>query len=73
MNPVNSKKLLRSKWTATNPTKKEKHFIVVGLIEPENPDEPVVEINIEAVYSNNVYRIAWAELKDTSQWRQGWV
>lgn len=73
MNPVNPKKLLRSKWTAVSPVKKEKHFMVVSLIEPEIPEGPVIEINIEAVFSNNVYQIEWAELKDTTKWRQGWV
>lgn len=73
MNPVNPKKLLRSKWTAVSPVKKEKHFMVVSLIEPEIPEGPVVEVNIEAVFSNNVYQIEWAELKDTTKWRQGWV
>jgi tryptophan-rich hypothetical protein len=73
MNPVNSKKLLRSKWTAVAPVNKEKHFMVVSLIEPEVPEAPIVEINIESVYSNNIYQIAWADLKDTTKWRQGWV
>ena len=30
-------------------------------------------IEIEAVYSGKVSRIAWRELRDTSLWRQGWV
>jgi hypothetical protein len=30
-------------------------------------------IEIEAVYSGKVSRIAWRELRDTSVWRQGWV
>lgn len=30
-------------------------------------------VEIEAVYSGKVRRIAWRELRDTSLWRQGWV
>ena len=33
---LNPKKLLLSKWTAATPHKKEKHFIVVKLIQPES-------------------------------------
>ena len=30
-------------------------------------------IEIEAVYSGKVRRIAWRDLRDTNQWRQGWI
>jgi len=30
-------------------------------------------VEVEAVYSGKVRRIAWRELRDTSLWRQGWV
>ena len=30
-------------------------------------------VEIEAVFSGKVRRIAWRELRDTSLWRQGWV
>lgn len=73
MNPVNPKKLLKSKWTAVTPVKKEKHFMVVSIVEPEIAEHPVVEVNIEAVFSNNIYQIRWAELRDATKWRQGWI
>ncbi|WP_198927950.1 TIGR02450 family Trp-rich protein, partial [Vibrio crassostreae] len=31
MNRINPKKLLRSKWTAVSPVKKEKHFMVTEV------------------------------------------
>ncbi|MEZ8121272.1 TIGR02450 family Trp-rich protein [Vibrio splendidus] len=31
MNRINPKKLLRSKWTAVSPIKKEKHFMVTEV------------------------------------------
>ena len=72
MNPVNPKKLLLSKWTATKPTKKEKHFLVIKLIEPED-GSPIEFIELQAVYSNNVYQIAWRELANLEKWKIGWV
>lgn len=72
-NPVHPKKLLLSKWTAVAPQLKEKHFLVARLVLPEVPDAPVQEIELEAVHSGRSRRIAWRELRDTSQWRQGWV
>ncbi|MFN9955048.1 MAG: TIGR02450 family Trp-rich protein [bacterium] len=49
------------------------------MIEPESLEVPAANvpkiewIEIEAVYSGKVRRIAWRELRDTSLWRQGWV
>lgn len=65
-------KLLRSKWTATAPVNKEKHFIVTALIEPETPAAPIVTITIEAVISGRSFNIGWRELQDPARWLQGW-
>jgi len=73
MNPVQPKKLLLSKWTAVQPVSKEKHFLVAALELPEPPEGPLEWIEIEAVMSGARRRIAWRELKDSGQWRQGWV
>lgn len=80
MNPVHPKKLLLTKWTAVQPVRRQKHFVVTKVIEPEAPGPDEVRagakiewIEIEAVYSGKVRRIAWRELRDTSLWRQGWV
>ncbi|MCX2860549.1 TIGR02450 family Trp-rich protein [Paucibacter sp. PLA-PC-4] len=72
-NPLHPKKLLLSKWTAVTPQHKEKHFLVVRLVLPETPDAPVLEIELEAVHSGRSRRVAWRELRDASEWRQGWV
>lgn len=72
-NPLHPKKLLLSKWTAVTPQHKEKHFLVARLVLPETPDAPVLEIELEAVHSGRSRRVAWRELRDASQWRQGWV
>jgi len=42
VNRINPKKLLNSKWTAVNPTKKEKHFLIT---EVEFDEEGVVTFN----------------------------
>ena len=78
MNPVHPKKLLLSKWTATQPLHKDKHFIVTRLVLPEPPADPALPppplqfVEIEAVMSKAVRCIPWRELKDPARWRQGW-
>ena len=73
MNPLNPKKLLLTKWTAVKPIAKQKHFLVSRVIEPDLPTDPVVSVEIEAVFSKATQVIAWRELQDLSVWRQGWV
>ncbi len=73
LNPVSPKKLLLSKWTAVQPTHKEKHFLVVGVVQPEIPGAPVIEIDLEAAMTGRITRMPWRELKDASKWLRGWV
>jgi tryptophan-rich hypothetical protein len=73
MNPLNPKKLLLTKWTAVTPIAKQKHFLVSRVIQSELPTDPVVSVEIEAVFSKATQVIAWRELQDDSVWRQGWV
>jgi tryptophan-rich hypothetical protein len=73
MNPLSPKKLLLSKWTAVNPRAKEKHFLVVKLVEPDPPQGKLEWIEVEAVHSGRIRRIAWRELRDNEVWLQGWV
>lgn len=70
---VSPKKLLNSKWTATTPVNKEKHFIVIKLVLPEYPDKQVNLIEMQAVYSKRIQTIDWHVLNDQDQWSQGWV
>lgn len=67
---INPAKLLHSKWTASEPKNKEKHFIVTKVIRDEN--EQIIECAIEAVLTKNAYTINWQDLKDSDKWRQGW-
>ena len=73
MNPLNPKKLLLTKWTAVKPLAKQKHFLVSRVIQPELPTDPVVSVEIEAVFSKATQVIAWRGLQDDSVWRQVWV
>ena len=73
MNPLNPKKLLLTKWTSVTPVAKQKHFLVSRVIEPELPTDPIVSVEIEAVFSKATQVIAWRELQDDGIWRQGWV
>jgi len=70
VNKINPKKFLNSKWTAVNPAKKEKHFLVSEL---EFDDEgKVIHCLIEAVISHRSVSIDWNVLKDSDNWLQGW-
>ena len=69
---LTAKKLLLSKWTATEPLNKEKHFIVVKLLEPAVPDAPIEMIEIEATYTHRSFALPWRDLLDETKWLQGW-
>lgn len=71
-NPINPKKLLLSKWTAANPIVKQKHFLVSKVILPETPDDKIEFVEIEAVHSKAIRKIAWRELTNSQIWLQGW-
>jgi tryptophan-rich hypothetical protein len=58
-----------SKWTAVSIEQKQKHFLVS---KPEVPDMPIVEVEIEAVYSKVKRVIPWRQLHDVAVWKQGW-
>ena len=73
MNRIHPKKLLLTKWTAVAPQHKDKHFLVTKVVPPEVLGEAVEWVEIEAVFSRAVQRIAWRELKEPTRWRQGWV
>ena len=70
MNKINPKKLLTSKWTAANPTNKEKHFLITELKFDEEGE--VIHCLIEAVFSKREIAINWEDLKDSEHWLQGW-
>jgi tryptophan-rich hypothetical protein len=72
MNPLSPKKLLLSKWTAVNPVAKQKHFLVTKVIQSELPSEKIEWVEIEAVMTKKVSRIAWRELSNNAFWIQGW-
>ena len=69
---LNAKKLLLTKWTAARPQNKEKHFIVITLIDPEVPEAQIEMIELEATYSKRSITLPWRDLLDESQWLQGW-
>lgn len=73
MNLLHPKKLLLTKWTAVEPVARQKHFLVSRVILPDDPAASIEWVEMEAVYSKAVRRIAWRDLKDDSVWRQGWV
>ncbi|MFC4700510.1 TIGR02450 family Trp-rich protein [Glaciecola siphonariae] len=71
MNQIHPKKLLHSKWTATHPQNKEKHFAV---IETEfNEEQTLVRCVMQAIHSKREFEIEWRDLKNTQRWKTGWV
>ena len=72
-NRVSPKKLLLSKWTAVHPERKEKHFLVTKVFEPEILGQAIIEIELEAAMTGRKFCMPWRELKKREQWRQGWL
>jgi tryptophan-rich hypothetical protein len=70
MNRLNPKKLLNSKWTAINPSNKEKHFLVT---EVEFDEDGVIFLCLfEALMTRRSTTIDWRTLKNSDQWMNGW-
>ncbi len=71
MNRINPAKLHHSKWTAAQPVNREKHFLVTKVITDSKkvPQRCV----LEAVASQRTVELDWRELKDSAQWRMGWL
>jgi tryptophan-rich hypothetical protein len=72
-NRVDPKKLLLGKWTAVVPRDREKHFLVVKVLDPDMAGGPATRVQLEAVLSRRVLTVPWRELEDASVWKQGWV
>ncbi|SDU20544.1 TIGR02450 family Trp-rich protein [Halopseudomonas salegens] len=70
MHRLNPDKLLHSKWTATRPVHRERHFIVTALYRDEL--ERVESVELEAVLTKNSQRIDWQRLRDADTWQMGW-
>lgn len=70
---LNPEKLMLTKWTAVNPEAKEKHFLVIRVINPETQRHKIEEVEMEAVLTRRRFIMSWEELTDTSKWVQGWL
>jgi len=70
MNTVSPKKLLNSKWTATRPVNKEKHFLITEV--EFNEEGAVIHCLMEAVITRRSFPIQWRDLRDSSKWINGW-
>lgn len=71
MNRLNPAKLLLSKWTATAPKNKEKHFLVTELFRDE--EGTVLEIELQAVMTRRSERLTWQALQNPERWKMGWT
>ena len=59
-----------AKWTALQPERREKHFVVHSRM--ERADGPIETVRLEALLTKAVYEIAVSELSDVAHWRSGW-
>ena len=57
-------KLLYSKWTATVPVDREKHFMVTSPIALDVPSTQVDTVTMEAVPTGRSFILRWRELKE---------
>ncbi len=67
---LNPRKLLLSKWTAIEPSDREKHFLVSRLIVDDVG--VICAVELEAVHSHRSQRLPWRALADTRRWQIGW-
>ncbi|MEZ7836162.1 MAG: TIGR02450 family Trp-rich protein, partial [Burkholderiaceae bacterium] len=68
MNPLHPKKLLLSKWTASVPIAKQKHFLVTRVILPEHIGDAIELVELEAVLSKATQVIDWRDLQADGVW-----
>ena len=67
---LNPNKLLLSKWTASRPQNRERHFLVTELLRDEQ--ERVIAVELQAVLTGRSEQIDWQQLLDSERWQQGW-
>lgn len=67
---LNPRKLLLSKWTASRPQNRERHFLVTELLRDEQ--EQIIAVELQAVLTGRNEQIDWHQLLDTERWQQGW-
>ena len=72
-NRLSPKKLLLTKWTAVVARDKEKHFMVIRVVEPVQPQVRIEQVELEAVHSKRTFLVYWRDLTHHDQWLQGWV
>ena len=59
-----------AKWTALQPERREKHFVVHSRM--ERAEGPIETVRLEALLTKAVYEITVSELSDVAHWRSGW-
>ena len=67
---LNPRKLLLSKWTATQPQNRERHFLVTELIRDEQDN--ILGVELQAVLTQRSQQLDWRQLQDCEHWLQGW-
>lgn len=67
-----NKKMLNSKWTAVNPTDKEKHFIVIKIEYTDEKENSIKLVTLEAIITGQHYKKTPQDLNNKELWIKGW-
>jgi len=59
-----------AKWTALQPERREKHFVVHSRM--ERADGPIETVRLEALLTKAVYEVSVTKLADATCWCVGW-
>ena len=70
--PSDRGRLMGSKWSATAPVDREKHFRVVGVRSDRNGETSGLLIELEALISRRRREVQRDDLMDPERWRPGW-
>ena len=61
-----------SKWSAAEPTDRDKHFEVVRVIRSRRDEAREPRVELRALLSRRVRIAPLSELDDRTRWRRGW-
>lgn len=54
------------------PRDREKHFLVVKVLDPDVAGAAPTKVHLEAVLSRRIVTLCWRELEYPAVWKPGW-
>ena len=71
--PLRPKRLLDSKWTASVPENREKHFVVTRVLDAATAASKVQSVELRCLLTKRTRIVAQADLLEPELWRPGWL